>query len=156
MNERFSFRAWNRNQKKFTYWDKAELTFDCENKAVLAFGMADDQKSYLSTYEDLEQCSGLHDKNDKLIFEADIVKCLMVGQTARSYYQIGTIVFVDGCFEVYFEKPFQDRELGIKCGEPVLRHREYVKCFACNNAVEIIGNIHDDPDLLKEVFANAE
>ena len=72
------------------------------------------------------QYTGLTDKNGKRIYEGDIV-CFH----GTLYNEIFPIVFADGCFR-----------LGTKNGY------SYTLQNLCS-ALEVIGNIHDNPELLK-------
>lgn len=72
MNDRFRFRAWNKKEK-IMYYD-AEKTYDFlfgRPKAIPC-----DNFEGLLWDEDfvVEQCTGLKDKNGKLIYEGDIVE----------------------------------------------------------------------------------
>jgi len=89
----------------------------------------------------VSRCTGLRDMGGKLIFEGDIVKCQMIGHTHKWEYMIGKVEFRDDCFEVYFNKPYVRR-----AGFPL--HRDYVKCFVINDAIEVIGNVYDNSELL--------
>ena len=73
------------------------------------------------------QYTGLTDKNDKKIFEGDIMAF-----TAYGFDYVGTVEFADGSFSVMCEhtSPFLD--------QAVSKHGAY-----------IIGNMHDNPQLLK-------
>lgn len=72
------------------------------------------------------QFTGLTDKNGKKVFDGDIVRCLY-GET---FYQ-NEIIFVEGGFCVRHN------------------HNEYACCAALSEheSIEIIGNIHDNPEL---------
>ena len=71
----------------------------------------------------LMQFTGLHDKNGKEIYEGDIVK--------PSMYREGVVMYVDYRFRIKFG-------------------REYTSLSpsACIKA-EVLGNIHQNPELLK-------
>jgi len=71
------------------------------------------------------QYTGLKDKNGNDIYEGDVVK---VGIFT---YQV---IFSDGCFDV----------IGIQNDK-----RDYLKCIVVNHVGIVIGNIYENPDLLK-------
>ena len=75
------------------------------------------------------QFTGLMDKNGKDIYECDIVR--MHNSMGRFY--LAEVRIVDGCSEIYI---------------PTLQQRDYLKCYTCNHAVEIIGNVHENPGML--------
>ena len=78
------------------------------------------------------ECTGLRDKNGKLIFEGDIVKFCGIK---------GVINYSTGCYCVKTNKP-DWRSRNNPAIDIVLNEYE--------NELEIIGNIHDNPELLKE------
>ena len=91
--------------------------------------------------ETVGQFTGLHDKNGKEIYEGDIVKI-----NAHSYDfgfekdRIGEIRFIEGCFGFYkqlSEKEYLFNELSTEFGYGELEH------------YEVIGNIYENPELLK-------
>jgi len=82
-------------------------------------------------------------KEDRRIFEGDIVECDMTGHLMRYELWKGRVEMNDGCMEVVFNRPFEWID-----GLP--RKRSYVKCFVVNHALKIIGNLWDTPELLAE------
>jgi uncharacterized phage protein (TIGR01671 family) len=87
---------------------------------------------YINT---LEQCTGLKDKNGKLIYENDLIKC------PSGIYRIAVDDF--GLWTaIYKNNPFE----GV--GEWSDMVKEYA--FNQNNVeIEVLGNIHENADLLE-------
>lgn len=81
--------------------------------------------------ETIGRCTGLTDKNDTLIFEGDRVRVPMykVGETLN--YMTGFVEWINGAFSVTWD----DTQFG----------RHFVGYL---ENVEIIGNIHDNPELI--------
>ena len=75
------------------------------------------------------QYTGVKDKNGKKIFEGDIVKFIMSEQNYKS--------------EVYFDNG------GFCIRNSMIRNLCLVQHYADDFSVEIIGNIHDNPELLE-------
>lgn len=88
--------------------------------------------------ETIGQYTGLKDKNGKMIFEGD---CCSVSLASGKEVE-ASVEFKDGCFILRFNQP-------IVCESGGLRWSDYLKCYTINHAVEIIGNVHDNPELLK-------
>ena len=92
------------------------------------------------------QFTGLLDKNGKRIFEGDVVKytfCMPDDQTAPEYLKrviIGRVLFSDwrASFSV---------TAGRKCSDNL--NNDLFKYVRNGNRVEVIGNIHDNPEFLK-------
>ena len=81
------------------------------------------------------QYTGLNDKNGKRIFEGDVVVCRqeIAGNFIDCHIEIGFVEMKHGAFGLHrkqgYYRPFKDW----------LENYEY----------EVIGNIHDNPELLK-------
>lgn len=107
MENRFKFRAWDIENKKHIS--------DCDRVYHLLIG-GDNSFIY-------EQCTGLKDKNGKLIYEGDIV------DDGEKYSKI---IFDKSCF-CY--------DSGNGCYDDLAFYHTHC---------EIVGNIHKNPELLEE------
>lgn len=123
MNNRLKFRLWNKEigyvENPLIYLNtKGELVGEGENEVYKI-----DQKAYK-----VELCTGLKDKNGKLIYEGDIIK-------TRQHPQ--------NCIMVWFDN---DASFSLKS----TINDEYYPLY-CMGMFEIIGNIHDNPELMEKV-----
>ena len=116
MNDRFKFRVWDEKAKKFYDSDFYVL---CDGSGAI-YTPADDEEILI-----LEQCTGLKDKNGKLIYEGDWLK------TKDGYY----------CFVVWFDGFWWVKSLPSEAMD--LEYAEFYK------ECEVIGNIHENADLIK-------
>lgn len=106
-----------------------------EEKPSIIMFSADKYKDGLWNYiipETVGQYTGLTDKNGVKLFEGDIVECWSEGVKAR-----GTVTHrIDGLWIIY--PAWQKRIMWGLCPDN-----------DGNTTVEIVGNIHDNPELLK-------
>ena len=132
--DRFKFRYFNKLSNKMVEpknWQNIDSIFGCLKQQVCF-----DENISLLPYNHIGnglvfmQCTGLKDKNGKLIYEGDIVKDC----STKMIYKIGH-----------------------KKGAFYLENKEYIgyfhelrQCFI-THGLEVIGNIYDNPELLKEV-----
>ncbi len=118
MNDRFKFRVWDKTNKKWL--DTSELFLNSEGLLV----RPDDQGGYI--FDDVDYdvifCTGLKDKNGKLIYEGDILKG-----------EFGNIEVVEWIGK-RIDDEFEWTGFGL----------DYH-----SNESEIIGNIYENPELIK-------
>ena len=146
-------RLWNTNTKKFieefavlqtvnsdgniehTYFERSPKTLELER---------------LSTCHIEEQnCSGMKDKNGKLIYEGDILNLYVSSKKLYRYevkYEIGSFMLVsqDEIFD--FPNVWNDNVYPLS-----QLYYEYQNEENYIDECEIIGNIYENPELLKEV-----
>ena len=117
MNREIKFRAWNEVSEKMLNWNEF-LNTNMKNTFIAPE----------STGLILMQYTGLHDKNGKEIYEADIVKALIRGR-----WFVGKVIYEHTGFtiDVTNNKALEFGRRGII--EPW---------------TEVIGNIYDNPELL--------
>lgn len=82
----------------------------------------------------LMQLTGLVDKNGKDIYEGDVVRC---------GYGTGVVTYNVGCFMVEW---IDDKEALM---ELLGLNRKFSRQREDEEAFEVIGNIHENPELLK-------
>lgn len=134
-NNRFLFRAWHNPTKRmfdvYCFTDKHVFENTLDGVGTSPTNPANIEDCVL------EQCTGLKDENGKLIYEGDIVR-----------------IFYD-----HFNGTFTEKEVvgpvKWECGtwivnNSLLNHSpEYDETHLKSAAVEVIGNIHENPELLE-------
>lgn len=119
MNDRFKFRAWDERTKIYFY--NAMI----ETLAPISV--------WLKNGWVVEQCTGLKDKNGRLIYEGDIV-CWTRAQTDGDVDSICPIVF--------------DNDM---CSfGPLLNGHSLWMPHQTELRMEVLGNIHENPELLED------
>ena len=147
MQDRFKFRAWKKISQIYDYdiqeCEKIPLHNSNKEKCFACF------QSYLKNQDifEIEQCTGLKDKNGKLIYEGDIIKV-----TSPKNWNIfdeysnseilgkGVVVTKPGC--AFIKKNDIDGE----------EKKYYFALYSVveDADVEVVGNIHENPELLEE------
>lgn len=153
MNDRFKFRAWDECNNKMHYdfqfiksgdsendWiifqsDKQELSFDKEKNFCINIY----PNPYFAQQLKIMQCTGLKDKNGKLIYEADIVDKRTRCKWIITWFKNRFILVPDFEYENK-DKCANDRECGYKYFE---NNHSYA-----DKDIEVIGNIYENKELL--------
>ena len=120
------FRAWDK--KLQTMLDVSLIDF---KKGVLVGEHWEFGETNFMSFDDIKpmQSTGLKDKNGKEVFIGDIVKCTR------------------GCHhEVYLKKEYGGTFIG---GMPAIYLKGIKEGYAWTGSEEIIGNIHENPELLE-------
>lgn len=111
------FRTWIKSVNAMSDWDT--ILKECDRFSLL----------HDPNFE-LMQFTGLKDKNDKEIFEGDVIK--MWPTDEPDIVEVAIIDFVDGAFCATFDDEGTDSELLVDL-----------------KPLEIIGNIYENKELLK-------
>lgn len=158
MNREIKFRAWDKEYEKMTYFDDEDYSYSCPE--VFRLEQVFKKDCNYNDYEDfryeditdeveLMQYTGLHDKNGKEIYEGDIVTSTdypFIDEGKQNY--IGIVEYYEDIAQFGFTlKCVNKNKRGISNG--------FNEGFEANNDLicedlEIIGNIYDNPELLKE------
>lgn len=88
---------------------------------------------------DPQQCTGLKDKNGKLIYEGDIIKTKFFGKTDNNGHNFNDFEIFD---VVWYKGSYQFNN----------QKRPYYPlrfCYEYPDKFEIIGNIYENPELLE-------
>ena len=124
MQDRFKFRVWSYEQKKMYNWS------DCIKITNFIYGMFVDNRMLGRGSWNIEQCTGLKDKNGKLVYEGDIVE-RYVGLGKRGSQKTKDIDVVKWKINGYALE-------------------NYCDYFVDTDDFEVIGNIHENPGLLED------
>lgn len=128
-NDRFRFRVWDKERKRYTSVMPVVL---CNDRHTREIAMPDNSdKQYV-----IEQCTGLEDESGKLIFEGDKVRMTEFyfdgcGESERSF--VGYVMWNKGEFVLSKnpEKPEYENET------------EIIPHISWGHSFEIVGNIHE-------------
>lgn len=130
MSREIKFRAWDK--KNGYYADYEDIEEEITAKAIDGWRSKDGGTSFTLDYGikdfELEQCTGLKDKNGKEIYEGDIVEIYEYGK-----FQI---IWNEWACKFDFDK------IGKREREEPLLSQDW------EQKTEVIGNIHENPELL--------
>lgn len=123
----------------FRVWDNQEKTYSDKAFSIDQFGLCyvQDEDGYWEEINDsrfiVEFETGLTDKNDKEIYEGDIVRARWYRAKNARFNVEGKVEYIDGWFHINDDPDCQDR-----FGVPL--HNCY--------DIEVVGNIHENAELL--------
>ena len=113
--------------------------FQFWGRAYILWGMTNDTPTIHEVKpETIGQFTGLTDKNGVKIFEGDIVGFTAENELCEPQYYEGTVYFCDGTFWVDCGKDSDDCDVLFSIGHAKL----------CDESLQIIGNIHNNHELL--------
>ena len=148
MKDRFKFRIYCKSENKMMIFNNPTLIDGEILQGGLLFKNYDHKIKNVHEVkpEDLilMQCTGLKDKNGKLIFERDIVRLF---NTKADFEEIRPVIFKDCAFQFNLPNSMEiDRPLYCWAIN-YLNHYKHIE-------IKIIGNIYETPELLEEQCAN--
>lgn len=144
MNREIKFRGWLKPR-----WEEDEdankMYYDIQN----SYDTLGDVKPYdpMTDFREwidddiavVEQYTGLKDKNDKEIYEGDIVRTTDRVTVDGSIFPVGVVEFKQQAFWI----------CNVPSDRPDFTHNETLLQY-WETDLEIIGNIHENPELLEE------
>lgn len=143
MQDRFRYRVFDNDDRKMH--DVIFLNY--ENNSVEWYN--DNNKKRAAFIEEVPtlQCSGLKDKNGKLIYEGDILDLYVSSKKLYRYevkYEIGSFMLVsqDEIFD--FPNVWNDNVYPLS-----QLYFEYQNEENCIDQCEVVGNIYENPELLE-------
>ena len=133
MNDRLRFRAWDNFEKKMISWD------ECLNNESLIAEFLLNAVRYNAM-----QCTGLKDKNGRPIYEGDIVKAEVEEPELKA---VGIITFGRYVHDLGFYLKWIGAQAEPRKYYPGWRADLFY--WLEDEGLEIIGNIHENPELLE-------
>ena len=155
MQDRFKFRFWFKDTQEMIYSEKFN------DVQTLGQWLFEDRKDAVKM-----QCTGIKDKNCKLIYEGDIVKDLTYSYNVRYLCVFAPIFGGLGLISIQnwkdynfcrenWEDYYSNSEVRRLDNRFKLANQgNKLKCFSMRelkmNDFEVIGNVYENPELLKE------
>ena len=134
MADRFNFRVWDNELKKMFYVvdEDESIEFGCNGSLI---GVCKEDQWHGGLNCIVEQCAGLKDKNDKLIYEGDIIVKNDINELGYKRTRLCTVSWHDKWLSWVITTQYGD----------IYELSDYE-----SDQYEIVGNIHENADLLIE------
>ena len=135
MNDRFKFRIWDKIHNRFLCIDNQKrIIFDYEDKEIR---ILEDEENACWLHIPFDeciilQCTGLKDKNGKLIYEGDVINIWCKNFTKN---QISEVKFCEERAAFTFDY--------------ITDFGNIVPCTMDKTEIEVIGNIYENKSLLE-------
>lgn len=140
------FRVWDKDNNEFVRLDEETFIAIDDEKVQVITG----NENYGDEYENVEvmQYTGLKDKNDKEIYEGDVIQFTWDSDSCwgKAGTYIGFVKFDGGVFEIVYIGKVREK-----------RFRENMECYDniksfmdWSQEVQVIGNIYERPELLQQ------
>lgn len=104
------------------------------NEVVYDLGCIDTSSSHECYPDTIGQFTGLYDKNGKEVWEGDVIH----DTDSEGRDIIHYVTYRDAAF------------IGVLKGHPLFSHSTLTQSWMIECEKEVIGNIHDNPELLKD------
>jgi len=134
-NSRYKFRAWDKYKKLFIptdVWAICQTDFNAFGVMLKDWENYKEGEYFYSHSQELSQYTGLKDNNGKEIYEGDILKGI-----SNNPFSMGE----ENNYEVMWGVDSWHIK-GTSFGIQELQNY-------CNNNIEVVGNIYENPELLK-------
>lgn len=151
MQDRFKFRFWDKEKREYFTCGELEKNAKYLTYPYRTYNLCFCDNSIIS-----EPCIGIKDKNEKLIYEGDIVINLLNKESP--YYQVKwDSEYLSYCFEAVGNSEDLDVEMPLEIVYEGYHEEKYQNGFydifepsrTEIKYLEVIGNIHENPELLE-------
>ena len=120
-------------------WVHGLLSYESDSVEVSKIMVDDNGYSHYIDLNTVDQYTGLKDENGKEIYEGDIVTACWYDYEEPSHDMTGIVEFTEGWMS-YWIADYDKKEFSELNGQGYYHW-----------TIEVIGNIHDNPELLGEV-----